>query len=272
MNLFGKILVVGVLVMSVLFMGAAMAVWSVNRNYLEANTKLKQLRDSLQNQNRQLQDEQTKLTAQLAVELAAKRRSLARLQNELVALRQDFGTLQAEKAQNVAQTSNANTAMNAMQENIATWRAEMDRLRKQLTDAQLDRDKIFGQLVNLTDFSNQLTAKRDTLVARSLELNAQIAQMRSVLSANNLPLTPEGPEKVDGLVAEVRESYVEISIGKDDGLRIGDTLEVYRGNKYLGRILVERTEPDRAVCKIVKNLQRGYIQRGDNVTTQLKVG
>ena len=44
---------------------------------------------------------------------------------------------------------------------------------------------------------------------------------------------------------------VEVDLGTDDGVRDGLTLEVFRGSKYLGKLEVVRTTPDRAVGKVV---------------------
>jgi hypothetical protein len=46
-------------------------------------------------------------------------------------------------------------------------------------------------------------------------------------------------------------------------------LQVYRGNQYLGQIIIRELEPDRAVGQIDKKMQRGRITKGDNVTTKL---
>ena len=47
-------------------------------------------------------------------------------------------------------------------------------------------------------------------------------------------------------------------------------MEVFRGSKYLGRLEILRTSPDRAVAKIDKKLQAGQIQKGDRVATRFK--
>ena len=59
------------------------------------------------------------------------------------------------------------------------------------------------------------------------------------------------PPVVDGVVLGITSSgsgdeLVEVSIGADDGLLVGNTLEVFRDKKYLGRLEILRTSPDRA--------------------------
>ena len=71
------------------------------------------------------------------------------------------------------------------------------------------------------------------------------------------------------VIAVSDKDLIEISLGADDGLKEGHTLDVYRGNTYLGRVVIRRTAPDRSVGQIMKELQRGQIRKGDHVTTKL---
>ena len=80
---------------------------------------------------------------------------------------------------------------------------------------------------------------------------------------------------VNGLVSQVRQSagaqLVEMTIGADDGLKQGNTVEVYRGDRYLGRIEILRTSPDRAVGRVDRRFQQGRIVEGDRVATRLQI-
>jgi hypothetical protein len=79
---------------------------------------------------------------------------------------------------------------------------------------------------------------------------------------------------VNGLVSQVRRSggaqFVEVTIGADDGLTEGNTLEVSRGARYLGRIEIVETSPDKSVGRVDRRFQQGQIQEGDRVATRIK--
>ena len=78
------------------------------------------------------------------------------------------------------------------------------------------------------------------------------------------------PPVVDGVVTAVgANDLIEISIGSDDGIRQGHTLEVYRDASYLGRVVIQSTEPDRAVARVLKDFRKGIIRKGDRVATKL---
>jgi hypothetical protein len=92
----------------------------------------------------------------------------------------------------------------------------------------------------------------------------------------------EPPPPVEGLVREVRKDqtnrtkWVHLTVGRDDGLREGHEMEVYRTAernngraKYLGRIRIWSVTPDEAVGIVVDAAKNGIIEVGDNVTTKL---
>jgi hypothetical protein len=48
-------------------------------------------------------------------------------------------------------------------------------------------------------------------------------------------------------------------------------LEVSRGAKYLGRVEIIETSPDKSVGRVDRKFQTGAIQEGDNVRTRTKL-
>jgi len=72
------------------------------------------------------------------------------------------------------------------------------------------------------------------------------------------------------LVVNRPRKLVEVSIGFDDGLRQGHLLEVTRGGRYVTRLQVRRTEPDRSVAQILDDYSEGIIREGDRVDTTIE--
>jgi len=152
---------------------------------------------------------------------------------------------------------------------------EVEGLRGEIRESQADRDKHFEQVVKLTDQIHQAQGDLKRLEERSVQLAAQVAASGKVLAAHGL--TKDTP--VDGIPPAIRgkvlainqDNMVEVSLGSDDGLRAGHTLEIFRASNYLGRLQVLRTETDRAVGKIVPGFKKAAIQKGDDVATRFKV-
>jgi hypothetical protein len=88
---------------------------------------------------------------------------------------------------------------------------------------------------------------------------------------------PQNPpaENVEGLVKQIDSSgLVHISIGRDAGLALGHTLELFRlseepsKSKYLGRIRIVETQPDEAVGKPVGRMAETP-KVGDRVASRI---
>ena len=97
--------------------------------------------------------------------------------------------------------------------------------------------------------------------------------MKLVLDANGLTVNSLvsniEPINLTGIVLVVGDKdLIEISVGKDDGLREGHIMQVYRGDTYIGQIKIMKVAPDRAVGQIDKDLKRGQVRKGDHVTTK----
>jgi hypothetical protein len=63
--------------------------------------------------------------------------------------------------------------------------------------------------------------------------------------------------------------FVEVSLGSDDGFKKYDTLVVYRGSDYLGKIELTDVHPDRSVGRVTYRTRNGTIKKGDHVTPKL---
>lgn len=279
MTLIGKIFTVLIFVMSIAFMMLSIMVFATHRNWREyaegTGTKpgLKQELEKLQALKNEALTQQQQLRTQLAEEQAARKHALAgmtarlvRAENELAAKQQELDTLAANHTQ-------VSAAANTAQQRLTALETEIGQIRNDLRKTEQDLDQKFLTVVDLTDQLNQAVALRDHLNLRNKQAVDQIAQMKQVMDANGLTidsLVSHIPPKVEGVVLEVSDKdLIEISIGADDGLKVGHAMEVYRDNTYLGRIVIRRTAPDRAVGQIMKELQRGQIKRGDRVSTKL---
>jgi len=71
----------------------------------------------------------------------------------------------------------------------------------------------------------------------------------------------------DAKILDINKEYdfVVINAGSDNGLIEGDSLNVMRGKKYLGRIVVERVETDVGVARPLYKSLRDIVKRGDKV-------
>lgn len=273
MTLLGKIFTVLIFIMSIVFMSFAVVTFATHQNWRNTATGLTATIAQLKNSNAALVTEKNRLLQELATEQAARRAALATLQGKLAALQQTLNSqaavLQEKTSALTAQTQAAKTAeetLNATSKELATSRSE-------LALARSDRDRQFRRAVEITDKYNQANSMLDVMTDRNNSLQEQFAQLQRVATDHGLNqfVSSDAPPKIDAKILGISEAsgLVEISVGSDDGIKAGHIFEVYRGNKYLGRITIRETEHDRAVGEINKKMQRSRIVVGDHVTTKL---
>ena len=77
--------------------------------------------------------------------------------------------------------------------------------------------------------------------------------------------------KIEGHVVEVypKTNTALISVGKIEGVHAGFEFSVYRGQDYVGELIVIRVEPSRSECRMLEDASRGTIQVGDPVSAYI---
>jgi len=215
-----------------------------------------------------------KLETEFAMEQAARKHALAALQVRAAKAEGELTTLQGEYDKLLAQNALASEAAKTAQARLVALETEAKTLRDELRTVNKDLDAKFNKVVELTDSLNQALSQGEILKETNLQAMNQIARQKKVMDAKGLTetsLVDHIAPPVDGVVLEVSDKdLVEISIGNDDGLKIGHSLDIYRGNTYLGKIVIKKTGPDRSVGQVQKELQRGQIKQGDYVTTKFR--
>jgi flagellar biosynthesis GTPase FlhF len=282
MNLVGRIFIVLILVISIVFMAVAMAVYATHKNWRDAvvapEVGLLARLDKAKAENRALADEAAKAKQQYEADKAAKEQALAKATSELKQARGELKDLQAKEADLEKSERQAVAAMNATQGNAMAYHKEVQGQRTVVEEAHKDRDAHFKEVVRLTDKLHEAENEKELLRKQTNDLAQDMAKAETVLRRFGLDKNKDYsnvPPTVDGLVtATVGSGLVEISIGSDEGLMKGHKLEVYRlgagQNTYVGRIEVVRTEPSRAVCRIDPKFQNSSMMVGDRVASKIE--
>jgi signal transduction histidine kinase len=278
MNFLGKIFIVLLFIMSVLFMGAAVSVYGTHR---DLKAKVSQAQSALTQANSQLEIEKADYNRRMS-ELTALRDAAAqqarKLETERVALVDGNTRIQQELDQLRQASREAVAAVSATEANNETLATEVQGLRGEIRTNQLARDKAFAVSLEKTEAAQQMLGELESATERNKDLVQDNSRMTSVLRENGLnPATPveDIKPKVDGMVIATQRRngmlLVAVSIGSDDGLKPGHTVEVFNNSKYLGRVEILKTSPDKAVGRVDVNYQQGPIQEGDRVATRLKL-
>ena len=280
MTLLGKILTVLIFIMSIVFMSLSLMVFATHKNWKLVVTNetpgslgLVQQLNNRTNQVENLKNEIGRLKDQYAAEQVARAYALSALSTKLTQLEQQLQQRETELTNLQGAHTEQTAALQTIETNNNRLLEEVAKLRDSVRVAQNDRDSQFLKVVELTDQLNSAIGVERSLKEKREQLVEQVAQMKRVMDANGLTInvdTDAIPPKVDGVVLAIGgKDLLEISLGSDSGLKEGHEMEVYRGATYLGRVIVVKAEPNRAVARILPEYRKGSIKKDDRVTTRL---
>jgi hypothetical protein len=279
MNLVGKIFTVLIFLMCIVFSTFAIAVHATHKNWMaDDEIKAKSLSDA-RTENSELTKKKKEIEDQLQMEKTRNQAVLAELETKNVKLSKESEANGKRIRELETQVNDAVATTKAVHVTLAALRTEADKLREENKTARADRDDIFKKIVALTDQINNVAAERLRLEKTNRDLTDELAKARECFNYYKINYKGDykGKEPPVGLEGQVTDAshadLIEISIGSDDGLRVGHKMEVVRlgaGVKtYVGRVQVMNVSPDRAACRPDPAMLRSPIQRGDRVYANL---
>ncbi len=278
MNWLGKVFVVVILILSLVFMGLSLAVYATHKNWQQVSLDLNKKLVAAQGENARLQTEHNRKVEDLEREKTAAVQQAAKLDSERVSLAERNTLIQAELDGLRQNQRVAIATVDSTQKLNEGLVSDVTDLRKKIRSAQEDRDKLFKTALGATEELHKAAAEYNAARERNAQLTQQNAGMTAVMREKGIdPNTDPGSvvPTVEGMISKVEQKagaqLVEVTIGADDGLKTGNTLEVSRGAKYLGRVEIIQTSPDKSVGRVDRKFQQGQIQEGDRVATRIKL-
>ncbi len=285
MNAIGKIFVFAVFIMSLVLMTFAGAIFvshtdwqkEIDRRPEECFAGQRpgykfQLEEAEKDRDK-LQQEITQLTQRVAASELARDQVVAKLQTALAEKSDELEQLRKEKATREEAQQKALAELETAQATLKTATAQVEELRGQVREQQGTVDTQVGNAAKLAAQLEETKAFLAIATERKEQLEQQVANARDLLQQSGLTLDSLPKDRVpplDGDVIAVASNSIQVSLGSDDGLQVGHTLEVYRSGQYVGRAVVRSVKSDRAIAELVREYSRGIVQRGDKVTTKLK--
>jgi chromosome segregation ATPase len=285
MNLVGKIFVVLILVMSLVFMGFAVAVYATHKNWKETVDRpeneagpgkplgLKYQLLNLQAKNTELAGQVAALKKESETVDTERRQRIANLESTLQGVRDEHDRYQNENALLKQGERQAVLATQQAQQMLDKSLAAIEGLRNDIFEAYKDRDAKFKNAVDLTDKLIEKESEVERLKTNKLNLLKMVAVFKTRAAAQGINInTPVDyiPPPLDGEVLASRANgLVEVSLGSDDGLQAHQEALIYRGEKFIAKIEIVQATPDKSVGKVIPSYKKGPIERDDRVVTKL---
>ena len=278
MTLLGKIFTLLVLLLSVAFFIVSLLANSSHidhkKKVAEFQTQAKNLERTVDALKKSIEEQKTSH----AQEQLSRKMALAELQTQLVTAREQLAQANSELLTKAATLTIQTQKLSETIDRVASLTKANETLKTEIDKIITDRDKQRKLVITQTDKLNALLSiekdLRDEMVR--LQSDATLYQAKAetagaaLLAAGIKDYDDVPPTDLKGEILAVNSSQqVVVSVGRDDGLRAGHTLEVYRGGQYLGRIEIKRTEDDKAIGQILTSFRKGYIQAGDKVAAKI---
>ncbi len=276
MNLLGKIFTFAILFAAVVVLVVAVAVYGTHKNWQTEYNALKSRFDAAAAASADLETRYQEQVSKLEAEKAAAVQDVSKLETERVTLvgsnaklQKDVDDLSGERRKNEALVA-------ATEENNSRLTDEVAGLRTLILEHQQARDQAFTTTLKATTDLHTTAGQLQQLQERNQQITEQLATATASAREGGAERDGSVIPRVRGQVSASRRAdgaqLIEISIGADDGIKPGYTVEVFRGDRYLGRAESLRADPDRAVGRVLREFQQGQIQEGDDVATKLRVG
>jgi len=278
MTLLGKIFTLLVLLLSVAFFLVSLI---ANSSHIDHKKKVA----TYQTQAKKLEttvDELKKLVEQLKTSLAqeqlSRKTALAALQTQLEAARDQLAQANTELNGKAATLTIQTQKLSETIDRVAALNKQNETLKTEIDKIITDRNSQRRSVVSLTDKLNGLLSVESDLRSEMGRLQSDVTLFQARSETAESALKTAGitifddvpPADLKGEILEVSNSQrVVVSLGRDDGLREGHRLEVYRGGQYLGRIEIKTIKDDQAVGQILASFRKGYIQAGDKVASKI---
>ena len=189
---------------------------------------------------------------------------------------------------------NRNQELNASLETLSTAQSDLqnknselqtiiNQLRDQLSTAESERrtaqDEARTAQESIARLEQEGKDANEALAAQEAANQALRDQLDSSQTALAMYQDKHGPlpeatmmmKSVSGVVQAVdneMDIYV-VSVGSQDGVKVGYEFTVYRGDQYIATIVVDKVFPNHASARTKDNMKRKAARAGDNVRSQL---
>ena len=170
-------------------------------------------------------------------------------------------------------------SISSLKESLTLTQEKLDQSRIKGISNEKELSEIHASLYEKIVHIQSLEAQRDRLLEQKSELEKEIAAISAPGdSAVDKPHTADGsltetarvvPSGLDlkGLITEVGESLVTISLGSDDGVTEQTLFHVTRGDEFICDIIITHVDTNKS-AGITELIQQQTIV-GDNVSTKL---
>jgi len=288
MSLLAKVFVVIQTVLIMVYLGVSATLYQHRRDWRNSYAKLKErYKSAVQLSTKEIEALRQGVKAKNDF-ISSKQVEVIDLKKELDKLNLDFATATKEKiAANDRYNQEARLheqANKAKEQSDTDLRKERDLTRELTTNldtAGRRREIAEGQVARLTQLKSSLEKDIGDLRGQYAETRKALKEKETVIAmledkgVNVLsivagPPMPQIDAKVAAVKNDVNPGLVLINVGSNDRVEKGFHFSVYRGNEFIGKVVVEKVLADSCGCRVLFTKDGASIQAGDNAGTRIQ--
>lgn len=282
MTFVGKILVIVIMALALLFLGISTVVFTTNVNWKEETSKQKAKVSDLQKKNSDFATQVDAAKKDLEKSQVDHKAAIAQSDARIKSLEDEIKTSTNEVTAARSKLETANQSAGVALAEASQRRAETEQLRDQRSAVEKQANEYKLQHADLNDKIRELERQTKTLDTNNKELRERVFRFSTALKQAGLSdevshyKQIEHPPAVQGEISRVdpKNQRVEITIGSDDGLVVGHELYIYRVTpraQYLGKLRILSVDPDQAVARVIGKVVSGIrLERGDIVSSTIR--
>ena len=281
MTFVGRILVILIMAMSLIFLGVSTVVFTTATNWKDETAKQSKIAGELKTQLSTAKGLQADAEGKLTQAQQEHAVATQALEKQIAALRDD--NLKAQSGITAAQIALTDAEANA--------KLALEETQARTNDVKILRDQVSAVTdqankfkIHQTELNNEILTLRRQLEAaerNAKQLRETSWKFASLLQKNGISTdisrvaANEPAPEVEGKVLKVddKNRRIEISIGSDDGLSNGQELYLYRTDppEYLGKVRIVVVDNDQAVATVINTTVNGKkIKEGDHVASTIR--
>ena len=193
-------------------------------------------------------------------------RDFVRERNDKTKLQESYKTLRQENITLIRQLNSLNNRKLTLDRKMQKLQTERDELGRRVDEMET---MLTDKVNNVSDFKDQIDAIRQGKAvkkeAQSAENKEQVELPPIVVRPSASTSNPASLSAFEGKIVSINKenNFVIVDLGERAGLKAGDTLQAYHGDKAVANLEVIQTRNDISACNIKEEFQP--LQMGDAV-------
>ncbi len=275
MNLLGKILTFLILLTSVAFCMVAIVVVASHQSWKETAEANRKTAEDFRKRFQNAEEQIAALRGQNEKASVARAQAIAYLNSQLAIERERYSAqilqvqnLRSQLDTSIANLQNAESRLKDQDQQIQTLGQQNRGLAADLASQSQRVAVILSQVEAAEVKKEQLASQLQQMMVEYNDLK-KVADVVGI-DKNTLwaQIPPDLTGRVTGISANQQDVFA-VSLGLDDGLREGHTVDVVRNGRHIGTATVVSSQANNATAKFVTGMRNAMPQVGDEVTTVL---